>query len=133
VQLVFSSACATYGNPARLQPSNFECRVCMQLVFSSTCATYGNPAKLPVTEETPTLPINPYGRAKLMAEQVIRDYLAAEPALCAVIFRRAPRLHMTVRDCACGNSAGSRRCRLAVSGASPSCTRARARHPGDHY
>lgn len=59
----------------------------MQLVFSSTCATYGNPAKLPVTEETPTLPINPYGRAKLMAEQVIRDYMASDPSLQAVIFR----------------------------------------------
>ena len=59
----------------------------MQLVFSSTCATYGNPAKLPVTEETPTLPINPYGRAKLMAEQVIRDYLAADATLNAVVFR----------------------------------------------
>ena len=60
---------------------------CVQLVFSSTCAVYGNPAKLPVTEETPALPINPYGRAKLVAEQAIKDYLAAEPALSAVIFR----------------------------------------------
>jgi UDP-arabinose 4-epimerase len=59
----------------------------IQLVFSSTCATYGNPAKLPVTEETPTLPINPYGRAKLMAEQVIRDYMASDPSLKAIIFR----------------------------------------------
>jgi UDP-glucose 4-epimerase len=60
---------------------------CSQMVFSSTCATYGNPAQLPVTEETPTLPINPYGRAKLMAEQVIRDYAHADTALNVVIFR----------------------------------------------
>lgn len=59
----------------------------MQLVFSSTCATYGNPTKLPVTEATPTEPINPYGRAKLMAEQVIHDYLASDASLRAVVLR----------------------------------------------
>ena len=32
-----------------------------KLVYSSTCATYGNPEKLPITERTPTVPINPYG------------------------------------------------------------------------
>ena len=67
-------------------------------MFSSTCATYGNPAKLPVTEETPTLPINPYGRAKLMAEQVIRDYLVAEPSLNAIIFRRGSDLMQSSHD-----------------------------------
>jgi UDP-arabinose 4-epimerase len=42
----------------------------MQLVYSSTCAVYGNARKLPITEATPPAPINPYGRAKLAAEQV---------------------------------------------------------------
>ena len=32
------------------------------LVYSSTCATYGNPSVLPITEMTPTEPINPYGK-----------------------------------------------------------------------
>lgn len=58
-----------------------------QLVFSSTCATYGNPQKLPVTEDSATVPVNPYGSAKLMAETAIRDYAAADPSLRAVIFR----------------------------------------------
>ena len=59
----------------------------VQLVYSSTCAVYGNPAQLPVTEDTPPAPINPYGRAKLMAERTIVDYAAADPGLEAVILR----------------------------------------------
>jgi UDP-glucose 4-epimerase len=42
-------------------------------IFSSTCAVYGNPKKLPVSEETPTLPISPYGSSKLMTEIILRD------------------------------------------------------------
>ena len=48
-----------------------------RLVFSSTCATYGNPQFLPMTEEHPQSPINPYGRSKLMIEQLLADYGAA--------------------------------------------------------
>jgi UDP-glucose 4-epimerase len=44
-----------------------------KLIFSSTAAVYGEPAHNPVTEETPTLPINPYGRSKLMSEWLIQD------------------------------------------------------------
>ncbi|MBF2066080.1 MAG: UDP-glucose 4-epimerase GalE [Calothrix sp. C42_A2020_038] len=44
-----------------------------QLIFSSTAAVYGEPLQNPVTEETPTLPINPYGRSKLMSEWLIQD------------------------------------------------------------
>lgn len=47
------------------------------LVFSSTCATYGNPQFLPITEEHPQLPINPYGRSKWMVEQILNDYAKA--------------------------------------------------------
>jgi len=50
-----------------------------RLVFSSTCATYGEPGVLPITEETPQRPINPYGRSKLMVEQIIADYAAVTP------------------------------------------------------
>ncbi|MTJ48817.1 UDP-glucose 4-epimerase GalE [Dolichospermum sp. UHCC 0259] len=45
-----------------------------QLIFSSTAAVYGEPRENPVTEFTPTLPINPYGRSKLMSEWMIQDY-----------------------------------------------------------
>jgi UDP-arabinose 4-epimerase len=44
------------------------------LVFSSSCATYGTPASNPVTEETPQQPVSPYGRSKLWAENVLRDW-----------------------------------------------------------
>lgn len=43
------------------------------LVFSSTCATYGLPQKLPMDETHPQHPLNPYGRSKLIVEQVLSD------------------------------------------------------------
>ena len=45
-----------------------------KLVFSSTCATYGIPATVPVTEEHPQNPINPYGASKLMVERILSDF-----------------------------------------------------------
>lgn len=44
------------------------------LIYSSTCATYGEPKKMPITEGTPQVPINPYGKAKKMAEDMIIDF-----------------------------------------------------------
>ena len=45
-----------------------------KLVFSSTCATYGEPQYLPIDEAHPQNPINPYGRSKLMVEKILQDY-----------------------------------------------------------
>ena len=45
-------------------------------VFSSTAAVYGAPDVQPVTEDSPTLPINPYGRSKLMTEWMLGDAAA---------------------------------------------------------
>ena len=44
-----------------------------KFIFSSTAAVYGIPEKVPVTEDSPTLPINPYGASKLMVEQALKD------------------------------------------------------------
>lgn len=44
------------------------------LVFSSTCATFGDPVHLPMNEAHPQAPLNPYGRSKLMVEQALADY-----------------------------------------------------------
>ncbi|HYO92034.1 MAG TPA: NAD-dependent epimerase/dehydratase family protein, partial [Pyrinomonadaceae bacterium] len=44
------------------------------LVFSSTCATYGEPQELPLSEEHPQNPTNPYGASKLFMERIMRDY-----------------------------------------------------------
>jgi len=48
------------------------------IVFSSSCATYGIPDRLPIAENAPQRPINPYGRSKLACEQVLEDLRAAE-------------------------------------------------------
>jgi len=45
-----------------------------KFIFSSTCAVYGNPAKIPVAEETPRLPVNPYGVSKLAFEYALEAY-----------------------------------------------------------
>jgi UDP-glucose 4-epimerase len=45
-----------------------------RIVFSSSCATYGIPESLPIKEDAPQKPINPYGRTKLMMEQILEDY-----------------------------------------------------------
>jgi UDP-glucose 4-epimerase len=45
----------------------------LNFIFSSTCATYGEPERLPVLENFPQNPINPYGRSKLMMEQILND------------------------------------------------------------
>ena len=48
-----------------------------RFVFSSTCATYGVPQKVPITEDEPQRPINPYGAGKLAVEWALADYAAA--------------------------------------------------------
>lgn len=50
---------------------------CNKIIFSSTCATYGIPEKLPITEDMPQNPINPYGATKLMVERIFKDYNTA--------------------------------------------------------
>ena len=55
-------------------------------VFSSTCATYGVPDSIPITEEHPQRPINPYGAGKLAVERILQDYDTAY-GLKSVIFR----------------------------------------------
>lgn len=50
---------------------------CNKIIFSSTCATYGEPKKTPITEDQEQKPINPYGASKLMVERIFKDYSAA--------------------------------------------------------
>jgi UDP-glucose 4-epimerase len=49
------------------------------ILFSSTAATYGTPKRVPIDEEDPKEPINPYGASKLMTERMLADASAAHP------------------------------------------------------
>jgi UDP-glucose 4-epimerase len=57
----------------KLLDAAVECRV-TKFVFSSTCATYGPPDRVPMTEDLPQRPINPYGESKLMFEKILQWY-----------------------------------------------------------
>ena len=48
-----------------------------RIVFSSTCATYGEPEEVPIRESQPQRPINPYGFTKLVIEHALADYARA--------------------------------------------------------
>ena len=50
-----------------------------KLVFSSSATVYGNPQFLPLTEQHPLSASNPYGRSKIMIEDILRDYFVAHP------------------------------------------------------
>src|SRR5262245_22868371 len=58
------------GNGLKLLETAIQARV-KKFVFSSTCATYGPPDRVPMTEELPQHPINPYGESKLMFERML--------------------------------------------------------------
>jgi UDP-glucose 4-epimerase len=57
-----------------------------RFVFSSTCATYGVPKDVPIAEDHPQNPINPYGASKLMVERMLWDFAAAY-GMQSVMFR----------------------------------------------
>lgn len=102
VDVVFHFAAIAYVGESMSDPLRYYSNITMNtvnllevmaargaksLIYSSTCATYGNPEKLPITEATPTIPINPYGKSKLYAENAIRDYAQAHPDFKATILR----------------------------------------------
>lgn len=49
-----------------------------KIIFSSTCATYGVPSNLPIIEDTPQRPTNPYGQSKLSVENILRDLVSCK-------------------------------------------------------
>ena len=57
------------------------------LIFSSSATVYGNPASVPIREEFPLSATNPYGRTKLMIEEILRDLAAADPEWRIVLLR----------------------------------------------
>jgi len=73
------------GNGVKLLEAAVAARV-RKFVFSSTCATYGPPERVPMTEDLPQRPINPYGESKLMFEKILGWYRQIH-GLEVVIFR----------------------------------------------
>ncbi len=67
-----NNVCGTMSLLESLRDTGVDC-----LVFSSTCAVYGIPDAVPIPESQSYRPINPYGRSKLMIEQILDDYRLA--------------------------------------------------------
>ena len=71
-------------NPAKYYENNVSDTVALlkvmvekgvgNFIFSSSCATYGEPQEIPIREDHPQHPINPYGRTKLMVEEILADF-----------------------------------------------------------
>jgi UDP-glucose 4-epimerase len=57
------------------------------LVFSSSCTVYGDPASVPVSEQAPRGATNPYGRSKLMVEQILEDVCSTDAGWRVVLLR----------------------------------------------
>ena len=70
----------------RLLEAMQECNV-RTLVFSSSATVYGDPVKLPLAEDHPLAPTNPYGRSKLMTEEILRDLQRSDNSFRISILR----------------------------------------------
>ena len=83
----FASVGESVQNPRKYFGNNVEgglslLNACMDagvknFIFSSTCAVYGEPARIPITEDTPRAPVNPYGVSKMCFEQALEAYSRA--------------------------------------------------------
>jgi UDP-glucose 4-epimerase len=72
-----------------------------RFVFSSTCAVYGNPDKIPIAEDAVKGPVSPYGRSKLMVEQILADLAQSDPK-----FKFAALRYFNASGCAMDGSIG---------------------------
>ncbi|MBA2548698.1 MAG: UDP-glucose 4-epimerase GalE [Burkholderiaceae bacterium] len=73
------------GSLALLEAMNE--RKVRRIVFSSSATVYGVPETLPLSEDAPVRPINPYGHTKAMVEQILRDWCAADLTCTAIVLR----------------------------------------------
>ena len=83
----FAAVAESVADPAKYYQNNVVAGLALleamraasvtRIVFSSTTATYGDPERLPISEDEPQRPINPYGFAKLVIERALADYAKA--------------------------------------------------------
>lgn len=93
-----------YRNNVATTISVLECMAeagCETFVFSSTCAVYGDPERVPITENQRKAPVSPYGRSKLMVEDILNDHAASRPA-----FRFAALRYFNAAGCAMDGTVG---------------------------
>ncbi len=62
-------------------------RKVQRVVFSSSATVYGVPDKLPLAEDAPVRPVNPYGQTKAMVEQILHDWCSADVTATAIALR----------------------------------------------
>lgn len=60
---------------------------CKNIVFSSSCTVYGNPQYVPIDEKHPLKAVSPYGRTKLIIEDILRDVAASDPEWKIILLR----------------------------------------------
>ena len=60
---------------------------CKSIIFSSSATVYGNPASTPITEDFPLSAANPYGRSKIMIEEILRDLYVSDPTWQVILLR----------------------------------------------
>ena len=81
---------AYYDNNVLGSMALFECMAeagVKRIVFSSSATVYGEPASVPIRENFPLSASNPYGRTKLMVEEILRDIAVADPAWRIALLR----------------------------------------------
>jgi UDP-glucose 4-epimerase len=91
------SVAESVANPVAYYDNNVSGTLCLlecmqeagvrSLVFSSSATVYGDPQSVPVTEDAPLGATNPYGRTKLMIEQMLSDLAQADPAWHFAVLR----------------------------------------------
>ena len=66
---------------------SLRARLSPQIVFSSSCTVYGNPQYVPIDEKHPLKAVSPYGRTKLIIEDIFRDLFASEKDWKIILLR----------------------------------------------
>ncbi len=93
----FKAVGESVAEPLRYYKNNIESTLSLcsvmaahevkKIVFSSSATVYGDPHTVPIREDFPLSPANPYGRTKLMIEQILQDLYAADPAWQIALLR----------------------------------------------
>lgn len=79
--------CRCSGQSHDMIPASHVMILYLQIVFSSSCTVYGNPQYVPIDEKHPLKAVSPYGRTKLIIEDIFRDLAASDPEWNIILLR----------------------------------------------